>query len=227
MNLDYKEYQSLQEISVRSTLKDKKLMKYFNLETAALIKGIHNILSDNSFHDDMPLFFALCKIDFKTIASSEIFNTGQYFDNFKIFDSDIEKFPRTDFLKIPALITENYSINGKFSPELFNKNFFSKLSPIEQFKVLANLPVSFASIVFGLHGDNVTIYESGRSLVWHGVTTDYQGVFLIGSAKTAIDGSVKAGIAYTSSEELQTSKYFTEDICAIEMFKNWNEQGFH
>jgi len=226
MDIYYQEYLSFQDIPARNALEDKKLIKYFNLETAALIAGIHHLFPEKNLAE-LPLFFCLCKIEMKEIDPQNIYESVKYFENLKLIGMELSKFENMDISDIPAIIAEYYSIDGKFVPELFYKKFFSNFSPVDQFKVLANLPVSFASIVFNLHGDNVTLYESGRSLVWYATTSGCQNSFLIGSAKASIKGSVKAGIALTSNDELQKSKYFSEDICAIEMFKNWSERGFH
>ena len=231
MILSYREYSDFNEMDVRSKIRQKKQVKYFSPETAAVISELADLFAAHEIALDTPFYFALCKRVFPdklpdTFNEKEVQKHTNYEDAIKMaFDYGIELETMNE-TGAREMIREKVLHSGKFSSEKFSQNIISELSPIDQFKTISNMAVSFVSIVFDMHGDNVTVYESSRALLFHAITSVKERV-LIGAVQARWDGKIRTGLALASPEELSRSRYLTEDVAAIEMFSNWQAQGFH
>ena len=106
---------------------------------------------------------------------------------------------------------------GSFSQKLFAEEGFMSVPPLNQFKVLYNMPLCFASIVFGLKGDNAVIYSSAAGLIRQALLAPSFPV-LLGAGKSCADGSVRAGFALASREELEALLPRAGDKEAIDIF---------
>lgn len=113
-----------------------------------------------------------------------------------------------------------YSIqNNKFSNESFINDALPRISPLNQFKVLQNMPLSFISIVYKLTGDNAVVYDSASSLLLQALYSDPDNEMLIGASKIYLDGSVEVGFALVRSNEINELLKNKYDE-AIDIFKH-------
>ena len=110
---------------------------------------------------------------------------------------------------------------GEFSSQLFIDQGIAAVSPLNQFKVLQNMPLSFAAINFGLTGDNAVLYSAAGSLLQHANCAPGTGPVLIGAGKAHRDGSVTCGFALAERAELATSPWLASADEAVEMFRSW------
>ena len=65
------------------------------------------------------------------------------------------------------IVEDSVDPTGKFSDRLFIEKGLSRISPLNQFKVLQNMPLCFVSIEHNLHGDNAVVYASAAGLLQH------------------------------------------------------------
>lgn len=114
--------------------------------------------------------------------------------------------------------------DGQFSPRLFIDQGIAAVSPLNQFKVLQNMPLSFASINFGLTGDNAVLYSAAGSLLLQAQCAPDSGPVLIGAGKAYRDSSVASGFALAERSELADSPWLTSADEAVEMFRLWGER---
>jgi hypothetical protein len=114
---------------------------------------------------------------------------------------------------------------GAFSPRLFIERGIAAVSPLNQFKVLQNMPLSFASINFGLTGDNAVLYASAGSLLHQALCAPGAGPVLIGAGKAYRDSSVACGFALVDPTELAGSPWLASADEAVEMFRTWARGG--
>lgn len=111
--------------------------------------------------------------------------------------------------------------NGKFSDELFIKKGLFRISPLNQFKVLQNMPLCFVSIVYRLRGDNAVIYGAGGSLLQHAFYSPFDGPLLIGAGKVYRNGLVESGFALITKAILQDSPFLLYEGEAVNIFRAW------
>jgi len=229
MRIVYNQYKNFNEIPLDNCLKNKKIKKYLNLETASAICAVSNLLEEVEYNELMPFYYLMNLYNLEEDINDFIHND---------ISSVLPGISIPDFLRevntvnlthdqVSSVINDLFLENGKFSTKILIEKLLPAITPSQQFKLLANMPVSFISIVFNLHGDNATLYESSRSLLWHVLTSDYEGTIMVGCGKTHIDGSVESGFALVTKEEISNSRYLDTDICSIEMFKNWEKEGIH
>ena len=113
----------------------------------------------------------------------------------------------------------------KFSNKNFIKNGLSKISPLNQFKILQNMPLAFISIEKNLRGDNSVVYSSASSLLVNALYSINNNGILIGAGKVYSDGCAASGFAIISKSEIQNSKFIDSECEAIQMFREWNNAG--
>ena len=227
MKLVYHEYAAWADIDIANKINDRKLPKYFNLETAALVACFSEAMRDYEIAREAPVYFSFCKmvvpdtieeVEKTFSAKREKLANISLFYGFQLESKDINEM-------IPYF-AEKLSEEGRFSVDKFRKNMINVLRPVDQFKALPNMPVSFISIVFNMHGDNVTLYESASGLLKYALVSPSEKV-VISAAQSNWMGEVRAGVLYTTREEIARSNYLENDICAIDMFQNWSQKGFH
>ncbi|MFZ5952548.1 MAG: hypothetical protein ACOYXC_17740 [Candidatus Rifleibacteriota bacterium] len=112
--------------------------------------------------------------------------------------------------------------NGRFSQKNFVEKGMSSLSPLTQFKVLYNMPLSFIAIDRGLTGDNSVIYASGKGLLLQALHSTFQGPILLGASKVHENAVVEAGFALCHKEEIDLNLMDGEECEAIEIFRRWH-----
>ncbi len=108
---------------------------------------------------------------------------------------------------------------GKFSPRRFVEDGIRAVSPLNQFKVLQNMPLSFASINFGLTGDNAVVYSSAGALLRQALCAPGDGPVLIGAGKVYRDGRVESGAAVVARELIAASPWAQSEVEGVDIFR--------
>ena len=112
--------------------------------------------------------------------------------------------------------------SSSFSQQNFVERGMSSLSPLTQFKVLYNMPLSFISIDRGLTGDNSIIYGSAAGLLLQAKHCAYPGQILLGASKVHADAVVEVGFALCRRDEIDTEAFAQRNCEAIEIFRLWH-----
>ena len=144
--------------------------------------------------------------------------------------------PETPFYYSLGIIEyENYGLqeitrgsrdeHNSFSNRMFIERGLPEVSPLNQFKVLQNMPLSYISIEYGLTGDNAVIYSSARGLLIQALYSLTKENILLGASKAYQDGKIEVGFALVSKAELKNSPYINSEIEAIAMFREWSKDN--
>lgn len=141
-------------------------------------------------------------------------------------DTDIPCYYATGMLEyedygLDDIMAASRDSDGHFSPRLFIDKGIAAVSPLNQFKVLQNMPLSSASINFGLTGDNAVLYSSAGFLLLQALCAPGDGPVLIGAGKAYRDSSVACGFAQVERKELEGSPWLDSGDEAVEMFRQW------
>lgn len=115
--------------------------------------------------------------------------------------------------------------DGMFSQERFVEKGMSSISPLTQFKILYNMPLSFISIENNLTGDNAVIYDSARGLIQTAKYSDCDSFIAIGAGKVWKDGTVEAGVALLTKEEIDALPSYDDSVPAIMIFRDLAANG--
>ena len=211
MIISFAEYPTPSEIPVTDWLKNKKLRKYFTPQTSAMIVCVGQVLADMVYDKSTPFFYSAGKTETDNFSS--------------VFFDILSELPNESKIKEFSSDMKFSTVNDKFSQQLFVEELLTNVSPIDLFKALPNMPVSFISIEFGLRGENAVLYSSASSLLMHSLYTTYNGPVIIGSAKLYADGRVKSGAAMVDKEDIRASEFLDSDVEAVTMFEAWAEKG--
>jgi hypothetical protein len=125
---------------------------------------------------------------------------------------------------LPGISKNSTDSTGRFSPELFIRKGFSEVPPITQFRLLCNMPLCFISLNYGLTGDNAVIYSAASALLCQALFAPLESAILLGAGKSHADGSVEAGFAVASKEEISASPFLSSPVEAIEIFRAWTDR---
>lgn len=119
------------------------------------------------------------------------------------------------------------SIDGSrcFSMENFVNRGITGISPLNQFKILQNMPLCFISIVFGFRGENAVVYSSIGALLLQAMNGPAAGQMIIGAGKTYKDGAVESGFALLERDEIAGLPQIQPTTEAIELFRLIGEAG--
>ncbi len=117
------------------------------------------------------------------------------------------------------IVAASVDTAGKFSPRRFVEVGIPAVSPLNQFKVLQNMPLSFTSINFGLQGDNAVVYSSAGALLRQAACAPGGGPVLIGAGKAYRDGRVESGAAVVLGEWIEASPWAGSEAEGIEIFR--------
>lgn len=126
---------------------------------------------------------------------------------------------------LAAIVDASRDTAGHFSPERFIGQGIAAVSPLNQFKVLQNMPLSFASINYGLTGDNAVLYSAAGALLRQALCAPGAGPVLIGAGKAYRDSRVESGFALVAREELAASPWLDSEAEAVTMFRQWAMGG--
>jgi hypothetical protein len=189
MQVIFDSYNPEEIIPASKFLKNKKLNKYFNRETAAAIVCASKLLKGLTVNPETPFYYATGLIEYEDYGLN--------------------------------YIAENsVDDNGKFSEKWFIEKGLSRISPLNQFKVLQNMPLSFISIEHHLTGDNAVIYSSAASLLLHALYA-LQEPILIGAGKVYKSGKTEAGFALINKADIEASPFLSFTGEATELFQTW------
>jgi hypothetical protein len=125
---------------------------------------------------------------------------------------------------LPGIARNSTDSAGRFSPELFIRKGFAEVPPITQFKLLCNMPLCFISLNFGFTGDNAVVYSAASALLCQALFAPVDAPILLGAGKSRPDGSVEAGFALTSKEEIGASPFLSSSAEAVEIFRAWTKK---
>jgi hypothetical protein len=117
------------------------------------------------------------------------------------------------------IVDASLDSEGLFSDRLFVEQGIAAVSPLNQFKVLQNMPLSFASINYGLQGDNAVLYSAAGSLLRQALCAPGDGQVLIGAGKVYGDGVTECGCALLDVAEFTDSPWLLSEVEAVEMFR--------
>lgn len=120
------------------------------------------------------------------------------------------------------IVTFSTGEDGRLSQEAFVEFARLRFSPLSQFKVLQNMPLSFVSINYGLTGDNAVVQCDARGLLTHALHSASDGPVLMGAGRVYSDGAVSVSVAYLERDELKLQD-FPRGVDAIEMFRTLRE----
>lgn len=193
MKVIFDTYQPTETIAVTPYLKNKKLQKYFNRETAAAIVCAGKLLNRLTLPTEMPFYYATGFIEFE--------DYGLHY----IAEGSVDK-------------------TGQFSEELFITQGLIRVPPINQFKVLQNMPLCFVSIEHQLRGDNAVVYGSTASLLQHVLYSPVENPILIGAGKVYRSGLVEVGFALLNKAEIKKSPFLSMTAEAVELFRKWSKE---
>jgi hypothetical protein len=122
------------------------------------------------------------------------------------------------------IVASSRDADGFFSHQLFVEQGIAAVSPLNQFKVLQNMPLSFAAINFGLTGDNAVLYSSAGSLLRQALCVPGKGAVLIGTGKVYADGRAECGFCVAEVAELLETPWLESEGEAVDMFREWAEE---
>ncbi len=108
-----------------------------------------------------------------------------------------------------------------FSHKLFIEEAIPRVSPLNLFKVMQNMALSFIAIELNLIGDNDVIYTSASGLLLLALHSSFNDHMLLGASKTYKDGKVEAGFAFVLKEEIEKSPFLYSTGKAVDMFRSW------
>jgi len=111
--------------------------------------------------------------------------------------------------------------SGRFCRERFVTKAIAGISPLTQFKILYNMPLSFVAIEHHLTGDNAVIYASGSGLITQARHAPPGFPVLLGAGRVFPDGTVESGFALAEKEEFQNAPLPSSYVEAIDIFSYW------
>lgn len=126
---------------------------------------------------------------------------------------------------LAAIVAASRDAAGQFSPERFVRDGIAAVSPLNQFKVLQNMPLSFASINYGLRGDNAVLYATAGALLRQALCAPGADPVLIGAGKAYRDGRVESAFAVAERAELADSSWLHSEAEGVELFRHWVQGG--
>jgi hypothetical protein len=114
--------------------------------------------------------------------------------------------------------------SGKFSQHQFINRGIASMSPLIQFKILYNMPLSFIALEYQLTGDNAVLYSSAAGLMLQALHGPGDLPLLLGAGRMYGDGHVEVGFALASKVELAQLSFPAADVDAIDMFRAWAQR---
>jgi len=174
-------------IPVKEFVKSKKLVKYFNKESASALICVAQLLQDTSLDPNTPFYYGMGSIEYQDFGLEEI----------AALSSD----PQTK----------------QFSQQHYIEQAMPSVSPLSQFKVLYNMPLSFVAIEHNLQGECTVFYANAYSLLTQARYAPNKTI-LIGASQVYADGSVTSGFALLTKSELPSMEEALSMQEPIELF---------
>jgi len=197
MKVEFLTFSLSEEIPVLEYLRTRKLVKFFNRETAAAVVCLGRLLAGESLAPETPFYYVKGLVEYEDFG-------------------------------LDTIVAASRGPSGAFSQQAFASRGMSSISPLTQFKVLYNMPLSFIAIEHRLTGDNSVIYSSAQGLLMHARHSVSEGPLLLGAGRVYRDGSVAAGFALGLKEEFNTAPLPPDrgpDGEAIHLFRSWKQQA--
>jgi hypothetical protein len=189
MTFVYHRYAAGEQIPVDRYLKNKKLKKYFNGETAAAVLCMGELIGKATVDPaKTALYYATGILEYEDYGLAEI-------------------------------VAKSADERGLYSPKLFIEQGLSNVSPLSQFKILHNMPLSFISIAYGFTADNSSLYSASVGLFVSALAAPENHAIIIGSGKTYRDGSVESGFALLDKKEINALQFDSPDEEAVMLFR--------
>ena len=191
----YHRFSHDETIPVEQYLKNRKIKKYFNGETSAAVLCMGELME---------------KTPINPHSTPVYYATGilEYED-----------------YGLAGIVSNSIDGTGHYSPHLFISRGLSNVSPLNQFKILHNMPLSFISIAFGFTSDNSSLYSSAIGLVVSAKTAATEERIIIGSGKGYRDGSIECGFALISKDEVDSLPVEDPQEEAVLMFRRLAERA--
>ncbi len=172
MKLNIIHHKAGETIPVKEFVKKRKLIKYFNKETSSSIVCIAQLLKGITLEPSTPFYYGMGLIQYEDFGLENI--------------ATLSRDPQTH----------------QFSQQHYIQTAMPSVSPLSQFKVLYNMPLSFVAIEHNLQGDCAVVYANAHSLVTQAMYAPTEHQILIGASQVFEDGSVTSGFALVSKDEL-------------------------
>ncbi len=172
MKLRITHFKADETIPVKEFLRNKKLVKYFNKETASSIVCVAQLLRDTPLDPFTPFYYGMGTIEYQDFGLEGI--------------AELSRDPQS----------------RRFSSRRYIEDAMPSVSPLSQFKVLYNMPLSFVAIEHDLRGDCAVTYTNAHSLLTQAAYAPTEHPVLIGASKVYGDGSVTSGFALIAKDEL-------------------------
>jgi hypothetical protein len=160
----YKKFNGDEKLNPRPFLRNKKLAKYFNRETAAAVICSAELLQGYKLRSDTPFYYCTAEVEHEDYGLPGILKES---------------------------LEEKNSGLG-FSAKNFIGKGMGTVSPLTQFKVLLNMPLCFVSIEQELHGDNAVLYSDGVSFADYLDCAESGQEILLGAGKVHSDNTVES-----------------------------------
>ncbi len=192
MKVIFDSYNPNETIPISRYLKNKKLKKYFNLETMAALVCFGKLTDEIKLDPETPFYYATGLMEYEDYGLKEI-------------------------------IENSVDEDGNFSQQLFVSSSRIQISPLNQFKVLQNMPLSFLTINYNLQGENAVVYSSASGLLNYALHSATNGPMIIGAGKTYKDGGVEVGFAHAEKKDIKNSFLLSFTDEAIEIFRLWSK----
>lgn len=196
MKLNITHFKADETIPVREFIKKRKLIKYFNKETSASIVCVAGLLKDMTLDSSTPFYYGMGLIEYEDFGLAEIASLSQD--------------PQTD----------------QFSQQHYIEDAMPSVSPLSQFKVLYNMPLSFVAIEHNLQGDCAVVYANAHSLLTQALYAPTTHPILIGASQVYKDGSVTSGFALISKDELPSEEEARKMREPIELFYYLKQRSY-
>ncbi len=180
MIIETAKYQLDETIPVVQYLKHKKSKKYFSRETAAAVTVMGKLLE---------------KVDVNRACIPLFYSTAV---------TEFEDYG------LNTIVKNSLDEAGSFSEKNFIETGLSGISPLNQFKVLQNMPLCFVSIEFGFRGDNAVVCGSTTGLLTYVQYSNYD-VNIIGAGRLFRNGSVESCFALISKADLKQAEFAAAD----------------
>ncbi len=112
--------------------------------------------------------------------------------------------------------------DGRLSQKAFVEFARLRFSPLSQFKVLQNMPLSFVSINYGLTGDSAVVQCDARGLLLLASHSSTDVAVFLGAGRVFSDGGVAVGVAHLEKGELGDYAV-VPGLDPVEMLRHWLE----
>jgi hypothetical protein len=123
------------------------------------------------------------------------------------------------------IVEDSIDDNFQYSQKLFIEKGLTNVSPLNQFKILQNMPLSFISLEYGFNGDNAVVYGSAKGLINYALNAPTTRSILIGAGKVYKNGAIESGFAIINKSDLYDLPFKNTDCEGIEILRYFYSGG--